>query len=132
MKQPIKSLVLFAIAALLGFGIWQVIEMPKKMNVMNMLQNYERPDAPPLPEREDTVTIIDGEWGQITTQPEETLPAADSLTVRQLTTEQQMMEKTKEILDNITILFSVIIFIEIFNVFFAIYLARKIIQHDDR
>ena len=129
MKQPIKSLVLFAIAALLGFGIWQVIEMPKKMNV---LLNYERPDAPPLPEREDTVTIIDGEWGQITTQPEETLPAADSLTVRQLTTEQQMMEKTKEILDNITILFSVIIFIEIFNVFFAIYLARKIIQHDDR
>lgn len=129
MKQTIKSLLLFAIAALLGFAIWRVIEMPKEMNV---LLNNERLDAPPLPEREDTVTIIDGEWGQISTQSEETLPVADSLTVRQLTTEQQMLEKTKEILNTITILFSVIFLLEMFNVFFAIYLAKKIIQHDDR
>lgn len=129
MKQTIKSLLLFVIAALLGLAIWRVVETQKERTV---LLNNELPDAPPLPEREDTVTIIDGEWGQITTQPEETLPAADSLTVRQLTTEQQMLEKTKEILDTITILFSVIFLLEMFNVFFAIYLAKKIIQHDDR
>lgn len=129
MKQTIKSLLLFVIAALLGLAIWRVVETQKERTV---LLNNELPDAPPLPEKEDTVTIIDGEWGQITTQPEETLPAADSLTVRQLTTEQQMLEKTKEILDTITILFSVIFLLEMFNVFFAIYLAKKIIQHDDR